>query len=230
MNARRIGQVIALVGAVTLLAGCATTRQTRSVETSGFLGDYSQLREGEGSEAQLVYIDERVDYSRYDAVWIDTVEIWVSEDTEGLSDEDAQQITDYAYAAFHDEMSQHFRIADGPGDDVLRLRIAVSEAKGSRVVGNAVTSIVPQLRLLTTLTGLATDAQVFVGRATGEFEVTDSVSGERLMAAVDERAGTKAVRGGILKWSDVKLAFDQWAEQARERFQELGIRQKTSAG
>ena len=40
--------------ALALLASCATTRQTRSVETSGFLGDYSMLRGGKGEEAQLV--------------------------------------------------------------------------------------------------------------------------------------------------------------------------------
>ncbi len=43
------------------LAGCATTTQTRSVEKSGFLGDYSMLEEGEGDEALLLYVDEGAD-------------------------------------------------------------------------------------------------------------------------------------------------------------------------
>jgi len=36
---------------IVALSGCPTTRQTRSVEKSGFLGDYSQLREGGMGEA-----------------------------------------------------------------------------------------------------------------------------------------------------------------------------------
>jgi len=217
---------LAAVAILVSLTGCQTTRQTRSVEITGFLGDYSQLRDGGWGEAQLLYIDESADFSRYDAVWIESVEIWVSERTEKLSKEDAQQITDYAYAAFHEELSEHFRIAQGSAPGVLRLRAAVSEAKGARVLGNAVTSIVPQARAAATLLGTASDVQVFVGRASIEMELTDSVSGERLAAVVDERAGTKAIRGGILKWSDVKLAFDHWAKRTRERMLEYGVRTK----
>lgn len=40
-------QLIIVVLAVTLLSGCSMTRQARNVEKSGFLGDYSMLREGE---------------------------------------------------------------------------------------------------------------------------------------------------------------------------------------
>ena len=50
-------RVAAMMAAgMVVLCGCPTTRQTRTVEKSGFLGDYSQLREGGQGEAQLVYI------------------------------------------------------------------------------------------------------------------------------------------------------------------------------
>ena len=61
--------------AIALLTSCQTTRQTRSAESSGFLRDYSQLREGEGDEAQLVYIDPTAPWSSYDAIMIDSVTI-----------------------------------------------------------------------------------------------------------------------------------------------------------
>ena len=54
-----------VTASIVLLSGCPTTRQTRSVEKSGFLGDYSQLREGGMGEAQLVYIKSGVPWSRY---------------------------------------------------------------------------------------------------------------------------------------------------------------------
>jgi hypothetical protein len=38
------------------------------VDTAGFLGDYSMLREGEGKEAQLVYLNPGADFSGYDAI------------------------------------------------------------------------------------------------------------------------------------------------------------------
>ena len=212
--------------AALLLSGCATTRQTRSVEVTGFLGDYSMLEEGKRGEAQLLYIDESVDFSRYDSVMIDTVTIWYSERTKKLDPKDEQRLTDYFYHAIHEELFEAFRIVNEPGPNVLRVRAALTEARGARVIGNAVTSIVPQARLLATVGGAVTDVQVFVGRAAGEVEITDSMTGQRLVAAVDERSGTKAIRSGLLKWSDAKEIFEFWGERFRERLTELGVRKK----
>lgn len=39
------------------LTGCATTRQVREDQRCGFVGDYSLLRQGVGTEANYVYID-----------------------------------------------------------------------------------------------------------------------------------------------------------------------------
>ena len=43
----------------------------------------------------------------------------------------------------------------------------------------------------------------------------------RLMAAVDERAGTKNLFVGLKKWSQVKRVFEVWSEKLRERLSEL---------
>jgi len=204
------------------LAACAITRQSPSEpEKSGFLGDYSQLREGEEGEAQLVYLNPDANWAHYDAVLIDSVTLWRDTDAEELPAEEAQMLTDALYAALHEQLSQDYRIADEPGPGVMRLRVAITEVKGASVVTNTVTSVIPQFRLLTTLGGMAAGTAKLVGTAGVEAELTDSVSGERLVAGVDERWGTKAVRGGIGKWSDAKQAFDYWAERLRQRLAAL---------
>ena len=73
----------------------------------------------------------------------------------------------------------------------------------------------------TMLGALATNTAVFVGKAAIEGEITDSVTNERLVAAVDERVGTKSLSGMFHKWSDVEKAFDTWAGHLRERLEEL---------
>jgi hypothetical protein len=66
---------------------------------------------------------------------------------------------------------------------------------------------------------VATDENVGTGEAATEMEVLDSVTGERLAAAVDRRQGGKmAFRG---KWTDAKDAFDFWAKRFRERLDEM---------
>lgn len=220
----RDGIAVAVVAAA-LLTGCATTRQSRGVgEESGFLGDYSDLKPGGKDEAQLIYIRPDADWARYDAIEIDSVTLWLDSKTEDIPKEEQQQLTDYLYNALYEHLSKDYKIVDHPGPGVMRLRAAITEAKGSKVVMNTITSIVPQLRLLTTIVGMSAGTSVLVGKAGVEAELTDSMTGQRLMAGLDERQGTKAIRGGIKKWSDVKLAFDFWAERLQKRLETLSGR------
>ena len=71
--------------ALLWLSGCAATQEAKSVEKSGFLGDYSMLKEGqrstfkEGSEDQAlsVYKNPAVDWKKYKKVQLDPVTVWL---------------------------------------------------------------------------------------------------------------------------------------------------------
>jgi hypothetical protein len=223
-NRFQVAQVLTAVVAVCLaavLVGCQTTRKTRGAQAEGFLRDYSQLHKGKGDDPQLVYFNPSADWKRYDSIMIDSVTIWYTDSTEKLSVEDRQTLTDLAYHALHTELGKDYGVVNYPGPHTLRLRVAITEAKGAKVVGNTVTTIVPQLKVISTLAGVATDTQVFVGSAAIEAEMTDSMTGERLAAAVDERAGGKSLRGIGGEWKDVDNAFKFWAEDLRKRLAEL---------
>jgi hypothetical protein len=216
---------IALATAAAIVTACATTRQSRGTgEASGFLGDYSNLRKGEKGEPQLIFIRSDVDWAQYDSIHIESVTIWRNEKTDDVPEEEKQILTDFFFHALHTELSKDYKMVDEPGPHVLNLRAALTEAKGSKAVMNTITSVVPQLRLLTTIVGMSAGTSVLVGKAGLEGEITDSMSGDRLMAALDERQGTKAVRGGVKTWSDVKLATEFWAERLRERLATLSGR------
>ena len=213
------------------LVACALTRRTRSASESGFLVDYSELVRGERDEVQLLYINPDADFSKYDAMMIESVSIWHNEETTRLSARDQQALTNYLYTALRDELSQDYRIVGAPAPNALHLRAAITEAKGARVAGNAITTVIPATRLVSIVAGLATDTQVFVGKAAIEVELLDSTTGERLGAAVDERAGGKTLRGIGGKWKDVDNAFDYWAQRLRERLaslREAGAKAPTS--
>jgi hypothetical protein len=215
--------MLAGILALVMIGGCALTRQTRSVEKSGFLGDYSDLREGESGEAQLVYIKPGARWATYDKIVIDPVTLWTASESSltSVALEDQQLLADYLDASLRHHLQQDYQIVDRPEAGALRLRVAITDAKGAHVVANTVSKIVPQLRVLTTVGGLATDTQLLVGRAGVEAEVLDSVTHERLAAAVDSRAGTKAIRGGLSTWADVQNAFDFWSEKLRTRLADL---------
>jgi hypothetical protein len=129
-------------------------------------------------------------------------------------------LADRLHTALVDALSKDWTIVDQAGPGVLVVRGALTEAGSSNVALDIVATWIPQVRLLATVVGLGADTAATVGKARGEMEVTDGASGRQLMAAVDERVGTRGVEGVTDKWSDVQMAFDDWAERARLRFAE----------
>lgn len=219
----------ALLACLSLAVGCAPLRQRRApVERSGFLGDYSQLQKNEKYSAYLIYINPAAKWSNYNAIMLDSVSLWGN--TDKLSAEDRQKITGIMYDAMYDTLSKNFAVVTAPGPNVIRLRGAITEAQGSNVALNTVTSVIPQLRLVSTVGGMAADTATLVGEASGELEAVDSVSGERLAAGVDRQTGTKALLRGSKfdKWGDVQDACKYWADRIDKFLVQNGVRQKTA--
>ena len=139
----RIPLLFAVASLVLAVAACALTRNPRErAEPSGFLGDYSQLREGTGKEANFVYTNPDVDWSRYDAILIESVTVWHrgSEQVE-ISEAEAEALAAYLYNALHQELGKDYRIAERSGSGVMRLRAAITEAEGANRVGKAILTI-----------------------------------------------------------------------------------------
>jgi hypothetical protein len=219
----RTNRLLFLVLCIGFVVGCAATRQSREVgKESGFLSDYSILEKGGNDQAQLRYVDERADFPRYQAVRVESVTLWSGPELSKLDPKDKQVLVDHAYTALVTALGKSFRIAEAPGADTLRLRAAITEATGSAVAPDVVATVIPQVRLISMLAGRTVDSAVTVGEATGEVEITDSVTGEVVAAGVDRRIGQRSLRGVFSKWDDVEQAWNVWAEQIRMRLVERG--------
>ena len=210
-----------------LAAGCVKTRQTRNVETSGFLGDYTHLQEGEDGEALLRYYNPDVDWNAYDKVLVETVELLSTDELNNLPEGIRQGLCEYLFRAICVELQKDYEMVSNRGKGVMVVRTAITEADGARVLLNAATSLIPQTRLVAKVSQLSLDAAVLVGKTSVEFEILDGASGERMAAAVDRRAGTKSVRTAFTKWGDIQSAYVHWAERLRERLGEA--RNKTKS-
>ncbi len=205
-----------------LVAGCATTRQVREDQRSGFLGDYSMLRQGVGKEANYVYIDHRVEWAKYTRIWIKPIELWKSDNPEAalgkLSKEDQQLLVEEFYAAMYEALTNNFQVVNHGGPDVLVLHAALTDGRPSKPVVDVVTSVYLPLKVVSFGKRLVTGTDIGVGLALVEAEFLDGQTGKRVAAAMDARAGTKALRSKFRSsWNDVKLAFDWWAKRTDKR-------------
>ncbi len=208
-----------------LAAGCSSTFQTRGVTTSGFLGDYSQLKEGSSNEAHLVYINPQTDFASFRKIIMDPIKIYSSEDSklEELSDEDRLRVLNYFDATIREQLKSDYTFVKEPGAGVMRLRVAITEARGSNVLLDTSSSIIPIGMALGLIKKVAVGTNLSVGEARIEMELQDSQSGQRIAAAVDERAGRKYTGkfDKFDKFHTVEDAFDYWAGQLQKRLSKL---------
>jgi Protein of unknown function (DUF3313) len=222
---KMMGAILVLMLVVT---GCAATQEAKSVEKSGFLGDYSLLKEGERStiaesaedQALLVYRNPAADWRKYRKIQLDPVTVWMSGKDSQLKDvsvEDRQRLAALLWSKLDESLRKDYEMTSQAGPDVLRIQAAITEAGESNAVLDTVTSIVPQTRMLSGMKSLATGVSAFTGSASVEFKATDSVTGAILAEAVDRRGGTKSLSGVTNSWNDVEEAYRFWAEKMRYR-------------
>jgi len=214
------------LAAVLLLgvAGCKTTRQVSEDKQSGFLGDYSMLEKGEKGAANFIYINTNANWAKYTKVWIKPLELWKADDPESpigkIAPDNQQMLLDSFYAAMYEALTNNFEIVDHAGTDVLVIHAALTDGRPSKPVINAVSSIYLPLKVISFGKRLITGTDLGVGLVVVEAEATDGQTGQRVFAAMDARAGTKAIRTKFdSRWEDIKLAFDWWAQRTDKRLE-----------
>ena len=193
------------------LAGCASQIE---VQPTGFLKDYSILKERSGRAAPaLFYVNPTTDFNTYDKIMLEPVTVWVTEGSD-LSDvprEDLDILGSLLYKSIKDEVEKRGtrQFVTQPGPGVIRVRLAITEASEASVM-NVVMTVIPNLNIITEGISMATGTRSFVGTAGLEGEATDSMTGELLVAGVDRRQGGRDLSAG---WGQVEDAIKVWASE-----------------
>ncbi len=189
--------------------------------TSFFGDDASKLQPGPEGGAALAYIDPNAQWSKYTKIQLMPVEFWAAADTK-VSESDQQMLTSYMYNKLQEDLSKNFTIVNQPGPDVLTLRVALMDATTAVPGLRSISVIVPQARVLNGIQSLATGSYAFAGSAEAEMKATDSVTGELLAGAVDQRAGGLGLKSAAsFQWGDTENIMDYWAQKITSRFLEL---------
>jgi hypothetical protein len=232
------------IALAALIAGCAQTaapaptivqrvqgEKPAPPPPTGFLGrDYSLLKAGaEGQEAMLAYTDANANFGSYNKIMIAPVTYWAEDDSK-LSASEQQVLCNYFYNVLKQEFSKNFKVVDEHGPGVARLTVALTDATSAVPVLRTIAIVVPQAHALSLIKQGLTGTYSFVGSATGEAKLTDSVSGQLLAAWVDKRFGTGALKNvTVWQWGDAENAMNYWANGLDQRLVKLGVEQTASA-
>ncbi len=205
--------------ATCLVLGCASTSEQKESEYSGYLGDYSKLREDKTAAGQPIkrYISPRFTPDRYRAVLLEDVVFYPTpKPSDQVTQQSLDSIRGYMDKALQREFSKRFALAQQPGPGVVRVNVAIT-AVGSETAGLKPYQYVPIAFVITSakaaVSGRPEDAVLNI-----ESKGTDSTTNELLYAAVrsgrGERLTQEKEKGQQVSATDLHALIDKWAEGA----------------
>jgi len=199
----------AAVAAALLAGGCA-----RVPHPTWFLGDLSDLQRQPGGDINVAarYVKPGADLSRYDRIMIDPIELIydAGSNLDRLHPDERTLLKTYFRDAIVTAVQDAYPVVTAPGADVLRVRAAVTDLDFSQSYADI--GEMGQLRAFSAI----------YGETAMEAEFRDSLTGERLAAAVDRRGGEVSAYGGrIGTLGAARAAFTDWANLFRRRLDAL---------
>jgi len=208
---------LALLAPAMLSACLAASRGPDPRGMSGFLDDYSRLREGRPEQPSFVYRNPKVDWTAYNRILFEPVTIWRSGkgSLAGIAEEDLQRLAAEFHTAVHSRIAGIYHLVNEPAPGVMRIRLGITDARQSDPVLDVFTFDVPPAHAVPGEQKLNAGMQALAAAAAIEGEITDSVTGELLAAGVDRRRKTRE----ITSWEELRAAVDRWASWLADRLE-----------
>lgn len=216
MTFKKFGKV-SLVALAVALAGCATQAPQQH---SGFLGDYSQLQQTTDADGNPVAraINPNFNPKNYNAVLLDPVIFYPEpQPTADMSQASLDGLRAYLNQSLQTQMGKVVRVTNQAGPGVLRVRVAITSLTTAEADRKAY-QYIPIAFVISAgrnaVEGKPEESKLFV-----EIEVTDSVTGQRMMSAVRSGSGEqfrpKTDQSGQMSVVDsLKPMIDKWVKGA----------------
>ncbi len=199
-----------------------------SGEYSGFLGDYPDFHKNRQTGAKVWFHsqDEGVHVLRpYRKILLTPIEVWLDDDShKGINPNTLSAMTEYFTLAIHKKLDHGYEFVNQPGPGVLILRIAITNVKYTKPTRKWY-GYVPVALVVeggTKAARAAVGETVDLIEATVELEGLDSVTEQRIVAAIDTHQSDKIKRqkDSPASWGPIKEIFDYWAERISIRMDE----------
>jgi len=204
-----IGALLLVCG---MLVGCASTPKETP---SGFLQNYPQFQPGPSDGVDQLYTKPGMDLSKYRRIMVDEAQFYLKKSAaeQGIQASELKELSDTFHRAIFEALGNAYPLVTEPGADVLRIRLAVTNIETSNPAMSGITTVLPVGLAISVAKKATTGSYTGVGGASMEVEFLDSMTNERLAAAIDTFDGSKM--SGFSKLGTTKEAFAFWAKRLR---------------
>lgn len=209
---------------VTMMIGCAPSAK---MSQTGFLTDYSLMKEQSEGLVQWVYVKEGVDFAAYDKVMVDVITFFYKEGAEykGIQAEELVEMAQYFNDAYVEALQSAYTFTDKPGPRTMRVRTAITDLVPNKPVAGTLTTITPPGLTASHIKKATTGTHIGMGEISGEAELIDSQTGEVLAMGIDTETGKKyKLVKSFTKWGQVKDITREWAQSFSKRLDKLSGR------
>lgn len=215
-----------MIGALCIatlgMTGCAS-KVTQPDEYSGFLSDYSQLKQAQSPSGAVVmrWVDPKLDLSRYNAAYIEPTQFYPKPHaTAKIPESTLNGINAYYNQALKRELAKSLPLASAPGPGVIVVRAAIT-AVSSKTEGLKPYEFVPVALVaaaVSTGTGIR-DQETTLGT---EAQFLDGATGKVIAQVVRKGTGKPLANDSqVMKADDVKSVIDGWASDLHQSYVKL---------
>lgn len=204
------------------MTGCAS-KVTQPEEYSGFLSDYSQLKQAKSPSGADVmrWVDPKLDLSRYTAVYVEPTQFYPKpQATAKIPESTLNGINTYYNQALKRELEKSLPLANAPGPGVIVVRAAIT-AVSSKTEALAPYEYIP-VALVVAAASTATghrDQETTLGT---EAQFLDGASGKVISQVVRKGTGKPLSNDAqVMKADDVKGVIDGWASDLHQSYVKL---------
>jgi len=211
-------RALALLLALGALA-CGAHRRPTPTDMSGFLDDYALLRPGGPGDVRLVYRNPAADWHRYHSVMLEPITIWRSgrKSLDPVPEDDLLRLAHAFERAVRARLGRNFRLVDRAGPNVLRIRMAITEARATDAVLDVCTVPCGEEVQATGSGPLDAETRRLLGAAVIEGEIVDAETGTLLAQGVD--GPRRADAPPLDTWADIDRSFARWADRVCARLE-----------
>lgn len=182
-----------LIISSSLLSGCQSTDFVDDFSNTEFLTDYSLLELVPDEEGKQYFLKPDVDWSKYHSLIIEKVIINEADNdkSSSMSRRDRLMMGIYFQNSMRMSVQKDFVVGTIPEAGVLTVRASISDTTSGSTLG--------------AMMGGSYGGVVIEG------EIIDSMTGEPLVAIIDQKNGQ--FLSAYTDWDDAAIALDNWSEQ-----------------
>ncbi len=204
------------------MAGCSSN-VTQPEDYSGFLSDYSLLKEAKSPSGVQVmrWIDPKLKPDRYTSAYIEPTQFYPQpQPTVKIPQDTLTGITRYYDEALKRELGKSMPLATGPGPGVVVVRAAIT-AVSSKTEGLKAYEIIP-VALVAAAVSTASGIRDQETTLATEAAFLDGSDG-RVVAEVVRKGTGKPLANDtqVMQASDVKSVIDSWASDLHQSYLQL---------